>query len=471
VVAAPVPEITAVPITDILALQVARVIERERMLRRTKRVLVALSGGPDSVACLLVLMKLRERFGFEIVASHFDHQLRPSSPADLVRVRAICGGLGIECVTGEGDVRSMAQDTRQSIELAARTMRYQFLAFAAGKELADAIATGHTADDQAETVLMRIVRGSGVRGVRGMLPVSGVPGSEAQRLIRPLLELTRADTLAICAEAGVVPIADESNADLAHTRNRVRLETFAALRALNPSVDQSIIGLAASARELFQGVERQVMALVPQKRGPIGAVLPLSDVAGLPNEGLIVLLEREASFYKLTAEVNRTRVNNLRAVLTKGNGRVRFGPSEVEASLGLVRIGPALGSVDPFDSAILNVPGSTRAGPWRVDAATDPLPETTGAMSLAIDTRNQHGALRARPVAAGDRLLYHGMRRRVADVLTGARIPVWERTGMVAIADSEKVLGLFGATCALAADSAEGSLLYVRLSQLSPTKA
>ena len=456
-------------VTDVLTRRVARFAERERMLRRTKRVMVALSGGPDSVACLLVLLKLRERARFEIVACHFDHQLRISSAADMQRVREICGELGVECVTGEGDVRSMARDTRQSIELAARTMRYQFLAFAAGKELADAIATGHTADDQAETVLMRIVRGSGVRGVRGMLPVSGVPGSEAQRLIRPLLELTRAETVAICAEAGVVPIADESNTDTAHTRNRVRFETFVALRALNPSVNQSLVGLAASARELFQGVERQVMSLVPRQRGPVGAVLALPAVQGLPNEGLIALVEREASFYQLTAEMNRTRVNNLRVVLTKGSGRVRFGPAEVEVSCGLVRFGPALGAVEPFDSTPLNVPGSTRAGPWRVDAATELLPETPGAMSLAIDTSGQRGVLRARLVAPGDRVLHHGMRRKVADVLASAKTPAWERTGMVAIADSEKVLGLFGATGPIAADTAGGSLLFVRISQLPPS--
>ena len=459
------------PVIDGLALKVARFAERERMLRRTKRVMVALSGGPDSLACLLVLRQLRERFGFEIVACHFDHQLRTSSAAEMQRVREICGQLEIECVTGEGNVRSMANDTGQSVELAARTMRYQFLAFAAGKELADAIATGHTADDQAETVLMRVVRGSGVRGVRGMLPVSGVPGSEAQRLIRPLLELIRAETVAICAEAGVAPIADETNSDTVHTRNRVRHETLVALRALNPSVNQSLVGLAASARELFQGVERQVMALVPQQRGPIGAVLPLPAVQGLPNEGLIVLVEREASFYKLTAEVNRTRVSNLRAVLTTGRGRVRFGPSEVEVSCGFVRIGPALGAVEPFDPTILNVPGSSRAGPWRVDAATEPFPERQGAMSLAIDTSSQRGVLRARPVVPGDRIVHQGMRRKVADVLASTKTPSWERTGMVAIADSETVLGLFSATGAIAASGAGERLLHVRLSQLPPAPA
>ncbi len=458
-------------VAETVSLRVAKFAGRERMFRRTKRIMLALSGGPDSLACLLLLLRLSERFGFEIVACHFDHQLREGSAADMKRVREICDGLGVECVTGEGDVRAMARDTHQSIELAARTMRYQFLAFAAGKEMADAIATGHTADDQAETVLMRIVRGSGVRGIRGMSPVSGVPGSEAQRLIRPLLAVTRAETVAICAEAGLLPIADESNEDPAYTRNRVRLQTFDALRALNPSVETSLIGLAASARELFQGVERQVMALVPQQRGQIGAVLSLLAVRALPNEGLTLLLEREASFYQLTPDVNRTRVTNLRTVLEKGAGRVRFGPAEVQVSCGAVRIGPVLGAVEPFEAAILNVPGSTRAGPWRVDTSTEPLPGLEGAMALAIDTSAQKGALRARPLAPGDRILYHGLYRKVPDVLANAKVPAWERTGMVAIADSATVFGLFGATGTFAGDSVGGDALFVRLSQLPPPQA
>ena len=126
----------------------------------------------------------------------------------------------------------------------------------AEKEQADAVATGHTADDQVETVLMRIIRGSGVRGIRGMLPVTEVPGGGAQRLVRPLLELHRGDTLAICQESGIAPLHDPSNDDPRFTRNHVRHETLAALRAVNPDVGDALLGLAASAREVFEGVEK-----------------------------------------------------------------------------------------------------------------------------------------------------------------------------------------------------------------------
>ncbi|MGH2608902.1 MAG: tRNA lysidine(34) synthetase TilS, partial [Tepidiformaceae bacterium] len=189
------------------------------MFRGSRKVLAAVSGGPDSVALLLLLLDLRERFGFEVVAVHFDHQLRPNSRRDLEWVRDLCGGLGVPFFSGEGDVALAAAEQGAGIEDAARRMRYGFLAFVAGKEAADTIATGHTADDQVETVLMRIIRGSGVRGIRGMLPVGEVPGGRgAQRLVRPLLELRRADTLAICQAAGVAPLHDPSNDDPRYTR-------------------------------------------------------------------------------------------------------------------------------------------------------------------------------------------------------------------------------------------------------------
>ena len=440
----------------------------ERLFRRTSRVLAAVSGGPDSVALLLILLQLRERFGFEVVVCHFDHQLRPSSAEDLAVVRVLCGRLGVECFTGEGDVRGVAGDQHKGIEETARRMRYQFLAFVAGKERADCIATGHTADDQAETVLMRIIRGSGVRGIRGMLPVSGVPGSEAQRLVRPILTLRRSETHAICAEAGIEPLADASNEDVVFARNRVRHETLPALRAVNPSIESALIGLAESAREVFADVERQALGLAPLERGPVGAIFSLERVAALASEALTLLVEREASFYSLLTDVNRTRVQNLRMVLLRGAGQVRFGDCAVEVSSGKVRIGPPLLEIEGFAARVLNVPGVTVAGPWRITVATDPLPATTGMMGAAVDTSKAHGALRARPLVAGDRMDYHGRVRKVSDILGNAKVPAWERPGMVALADSASVVALFGSTGTIADRVTGDEVLYVSIAQFAP---
>ncbi|MEO9254837.1 MAG: tRNA lysidine(34) synthetase TilS [Tepidiformaceae bacterium] len=414
---------------------------------------------------MLVLLDLCQRFGFEVVACHFDHQLRPESAADLAFVRELCAGLGIECLTGEGDVASVARQQRQGIEETARKMRYQFLAFVAGNQRADCIAIGHTRDDQAETVLMRIVRGSGVRGIRGMLAQSPVPGAEAQRLIRPILQLPRSETIAICAEAGIEPLLDPSNADPAYTRNRLRTETLGALRAVNPSIEEALIGLAASAREVFADVERGSYSVQPSDRSPIGAILPLQPLRALGNEATMLVIEREAGFYSLNTEVNRTRLQNLRSVLERGSGQVRFGEAVVEVSGGKVRVGPALLPEDPFEPKVLNVPGVTIAGPWRVTVATDALSPADGAVTVEIRATGLRGALRLRQLEPGDRLRSNGLERKVSDILANLKIPTWERPTIVALADSQSVIALFG-TMGVVTEFAGDDPLYIRIAPI-----
>ncbi len=433
------------------------------MFRRTNVVLAAVSGGADSLALLLVLRELKQQFGFDVIASHFDHKLRDTSAADMERVRDICADLDVECFTGEGDVRDAAARQRSGIEETARKMRYQFLSFVAGEKHADCVATGHTADDQAETVLMRVVRGSGVRGIRGMLPVSGVPGAEAQRLVRPLLSVRRADTVAICAEAGIEPLADPSNADVSFARNRLRHETLPVLRALNPSVDAALLRLASSARELFADVERQSLGVQPVARLPVGSVFSLPAFAALPAEARTLVIEREAAFAKTSFEVNATRVENLDAAIAAGSGEAHFGESVVEVSCGRVRIGPPLGEAESFEPRVLNVPGITVAGPWRIAVSTDPPPPDAGALTAAIDASAIKGVLRARLVTRGDRIRYHGQARKVADVLSNAKVPRWERLGMVAAVDAEGVVALFGSNGVIADRATTTDALYITL--------
>ncbi|MCC6388826.1 MAG: tRNA lysidine(34) synthetase TilS [Dehalococcoidia bacterium] len=450
-----------------LAARVSRFADQERMFRRTKRVLAAVSGGPDSVALLLVLLEIRERFGLTVQACHFDHQLRPGSRDDLEFVRELCTTLDVPCFSGEGDVRGVARQQRRSIEDAARMMRYQFLAFVAGEKQADCVATGHTAGDQAETVLMRILRGTGVRGIRGMLPVSDLPGS-AMRLVRPLLVASREETLAMCGAAGIAPRMDPTNAEHSATRNRVRGAILPALRSENPSVDAALRGLAASAREIFADVERAANGASPAERGAMGAVYATSTLRALPAEALTLVIEREAAFSKLDPDVNRTRIENALRVLATGHGEVAFGQALLEASCGWTRIGPVV-EREPFEAKVLNVPGATLAGPWRVEVSTSELEARPGASLAAIDANRVRGVLRVRPLAAGDRIAYHGIERKVADVFAQAKVPRWERAGALAITDGSGVQAVVLPRRTFeAAHSPEPDPYFIRVSATPP---
>jgi tRNA(Ile)-lysidine synthase len=422
------------------ALLVERFARREKLFRRISRVLVAVSGGPDSVAALLILRDLRETFGFEIIAAHFDHKLRPDSSDDLEFVRDLCKGLGVPCFTGEGDVREAQGLRRMGVEEAARRMRYQFLAFVAGKEEAGAIATGHTADDQAETVLHRILRGSGVRGIRGMLPRTTVPGSEAHTLIRPLLPLTRAGTIATCQAAGITPRLDASNEDRSLFRNRLRHEALPYLRALNPSLDRSLIGLAESAREVFETAEHQANAAQPHTRDEAGSIFDAAKLRDLPAEALTLVIEREALFSRLEPEINRTRLRNLRDVLRRGAGLVAFRDAVIELSCGQARIGPLLAPPTIFEPAIVNIPGVTRAGGWRIDVSTDPLQPGPGQSIAAVSLSGLKGVARLRPVQRGDRIRAGSGHQKLSDALTNRKVPRWQRDRVVVVADADGVV-------------------------------
>lgn len=445
--------------------RVERFARDERMFRRVNRVLVAVSGGADSVAALLLLLRLGERAPFEVIAGHFDHKLREDSGADLEFVRALCEQLGVRCITGEGDVRSRAQHERLGLEEAARRARYEFLAFAAGKESCDAVATGHTADDQAETVLQHLVRGSGVRGIRGMLPVAPVPGAAALRLVRPLLVLRRLEAVDVCRAAGIEYREDVTNLDLAYRRNRVRREVLPLLRTLNPSVDRALVGLAESAREVFGAVEAAADETQPRSRGRDGVVFARDLLEDLPAEAITLVLEREGAFLGLTPEVNRTRLMNLRRVLDRGSGQVHFGEMVVEVSCGAVRLGAPGPAAEPFPETIVNVPGTTIAGPWRIEVATDPMPPVPDSGGAVIDVTRLRGVLRVRPLQPGDRVRRGRIAKKVSDVLVDEKVPVWERRKLVAFVDRDGVVALAGSEQLASQPVPTESALYVRVTR------
>jgi tRNA(Ile)-lysidine synthase len=191
-------------------------IRKHGMAPRGGRLLVALSGGPDSVGLLHLLHALELRGEVLVVgAAHLNHRLRPEADADEAFCRALCAQLEVPFFTEAADVAALARAWHTSIEDAGRRARYAYLDRAAALVQADAVATGHTRDDQAETFLLQLIRGAGPRGLAGIHPRRGI-------LCRPLLEVRRAAVAEWLASRGLAFRTDRSNADLVFTRNRVR---------------------------------------------------------------------------------------------------------------------------------------------------------------------------------------------------------------------------------------------------------
>ena len=227
---------------------VGRTLRRYEMLQPGDGVVCAVSGGADSMALLWAMYLLREKLSICLSAAHFNHNLRGAeSQRDEAFVRTFCGRYEIPLTVG----RAPVEPGPKGLEAAARDARYAFLETLPGK-----LATAHTADDNAETVLMHILRGSGVGGL------CSIPAKRG-RIVRPLLECTRAEIEDYCAENGVPYIVDSTNTDMTYTRNRVRHQLLPLLREMNPSVTTALRRLRSSAvqdEEFFSALAEQALA-------------------------------------------------------------------------------------------------------------------------------------------------------------------------------------------------------------------
>jgi tRNA(Ile)-lysidine synthase len=235
---------------------------RERgLFRAGDRLLVAVSGGADSVALLRVLLELRAGMGIVIAAAHFNHGMREASVADAAFVEDLARRHDLQFFAEREDVAAYALANRLSVEAAGRSLRYEWLAKVAGEHKFDAVATAHTLDDQAETVLMKFLRGAGTRGLGGVYPRVD---AGAFRIIRPLLSVARAEVEAYLTSIDQPWQEDETNRDRRFRRNRVRHELLPLLmREYNPNLRQ-VLGdtgeINRAEEEDWKGRTRELLA-------------------------------------------------------------------------------------------------------------------------------------------------------------------------------------------------------------------
>jgi tRNA(Ile)-lysidine synthase len=232
-----------------------------------KPVLVGVSGGADSL-CLLGILK---ETGYRLIVAHFDHQLRPEAALEAAAVSEQARMLGLPFVSDCADVQAYAKEQSLSLEEAARMLRYRFLFSAARKQAAQAVAVGHTADDQVETVLMHFLRGAGLSGLKGMEYRTFLLAFDPLiPLVRPLLSLWRADTESYCREHGIQPHFDTSNADTVYFRNRLRHELIPELEKYNPRFKETLLrtsqALQGDYMALQEGLETAWKDIVVERR-------------------------------------------------------------------------------------------------------------------------------------------------------------------------------------------------------------
>ncbi len=316
-----------------LAERVRRTVNRFALLPAGSRVVVALSGGADSVALTRLLGELARPLDVTIAGlAHLNHQLRgEAADRDEAFCRAVADALGAAIDVERIDVGALARSRHESTEEAGRFARYQFLARAAERLAADRIAVGHTCDDQAETLLLRLLRGAGPRGLAGIYPKFG-------SIVRPLLEVTHADLVGYLGDLGQSFCEDETNADQSIPRNRVRHRLIPMLaREFSPGIVEVLAREAAIARDDAAWLEQAA------REAAAGVIRPTPEGSVVEVPGLLALPPALARRVLVEA-------------LDRGAGGRMIAFSHAEALLAL--------AAGPEDGAPVDLPGqrARRAG-------------------------------------------------------------------------------------------------------------
>jgi len=435
---------------------VLRFVQEHDILAGQRRVVLAVSGGPDSLTLLLILAHLRPALDLDLLVAHFDHGLRRRTQREAERafVSDLAEELGLPFLFGQGDTRAYARRHRLSLEEAARALRYAFLSGEAERLGAGAVASGHTASDQAETVLMHIIRGSGLAGIAGMQPRSPwpFPGQSGMILVRPLLAVSRRQSERYCQEERLSPCLDATNVLLEPLRNRVRHELLPLLRRYNPRVEQALLRLAGAAATdtayldetanlFWQALARRSPRSVRFSRLELAALSPALQRRLLLTAAQHLLGEAPARPAG-RPQVESVHLQAMQAALagdslSRGKGRLSLPGGLAFAADGeSVRL--VLGreeAVEPISETPLTVPGRTKVAGWRIEVEILPAEAakpTADPYEAFLDLDALGPALTVRSRRPGDRLRPAGLggEKKLQDLLVDAKVPRDQRDGV-----------------------------------------
>jgi tRNA(Ile)-lysidine synthase len=437
--------------------RVARAAIEGGMIPPRASVILAVSGGMDSVVLLDVLHRLagRDRAGWRLTVAHLDHGLRGDSAEDARFVEELAARCGLECVSQRCDVAEIAGHKGMGIEEAARVQRLSFLRQVARSRSAGVVAMGHHADDQVETVLFRLFRGAHLRGLAGMAARRDV--GDGVRLVRPMLGLRRAEIREYATGRGLDWHEDATNADTVITRNWIRHELLPALRErLNPQVDEAVLraaGAAGEADDLLGRLGEELVAVEADGMVSVALAGPDGLHAAVVARAVRMAVERSGAPMD---RVGTEWVRRLTEMAEAGRGVCDL-PGELRAWVedGSLRIGPA-GEWDrptPFEVDLrvgetVRLPGGITAAAGVRDVDTDDVQELLQrARALPdglelLDADAVRGAMTVRPRKDGDRFAPLGMdgSQTVSDLLSGAGVPPRRRQRALCVCDEEGII-------------------------------
>ena len=415
----------------------AQALTREyAMLAPGNHILCAVSGGADSVCLLHWLKGQAAEKGFTLTAAHFNHRLRGAeSDRDAAFVEKLCREWKVPCVVGTGDVSGEAQRRGAGIEETARALRYDFLERTAAELGADLIATAHNANDNVETMLLHLIRGSGLQGLTGIRPRRG-------KLIRPFLTTTRAEILAYLKEHQLPHVEDSTNADTAYARNKLRHQVIPLLGELNPALISRLSDTVGYLRADNDYLTAQAMAAVRGAEPTVtgGLVLPADAIARSPDpiavRAVSALLGRLGEHQYRSAHLLSV-VDLARSGHPSGSVDLPHGITARRA-YGLLVLEPTAAE-SGWTPVTLNVPGETplpQLG-WKLVCrpAQAPAEPPTDPFVCYLDPSALDGPLIVRSRETGDGITLPGRpHKSVKKLLIDAKVPRADRERLPVVA-------------------------------------
>ena len=441
--------------------RVLRFIQEHDLFTANEPLVIGVSGGPDSVCLLHILAGLKRTLGMKLHIAHLNHLLRGAeSDADAEYVSQIAHDLGIPATIEKRDVTAYQREHRLSLEEAARQVRYAFFSRVAASLSTGTVAVGHTADDQIETILMHLVRGTGIAGLRGMQPLStlSMPDGTQLRVARPLLDVRRGETEAYCAAQELSPRSDSSNYWPNQLRNRVRSQLIPLLRGYNPDIEEALLRTARAADADLGYIEEEVAQLWRHavREQPDGIAIDRSEFSHL-HPALRRHLIRSALQRLLgdLQDVESVHTESLLEAMSKPAGRKLSLPRGLafygDYGHGLIT---AKGDVAcPFPALEgehrLNVPGETEFCGWRVRSSIldhRPIENDKDKLKACLDLDVAGQELTVRGRRRGERYQPLGMEspKKLQDFMVDARIPRPWRDRVPLVCSPQQILWVVG---------------------------
>lgn len=429
---------------DAFEQKVLKSIRGRRLLEGEDRIIVALSGGPDSVALLLALLRLAPLLEVDVSAAHFNHRLRgEESDQDETFVRALCRNLNVPLDVAAADTAAIAAGWKRNLEESARRLRYRFLLKLAAASGA-AVATGHTLDDQAETFLLKLFRGAGLTGLSGIFPVKlnrvgGRQGRLEVRVFRPLLERSETEIRDYLARRRQKFRRDSSNLDLRFERNWLRSELIPLLQSrLNPRLAETLdrtSRLLREARDFQVAAARKALRECAVRRDSdlvVDVKRLLEHPAALKRE---ILRQCLFKFRRSLKGITMEHTDSLLKLARGASGRQLHLPGGVRVIREFQRLRFTREATPGPFSYELNVPGTTYVRELNKEVRSLPLtgPSVPPQVAAVIETGTRHLIVRNR--RPGDRYRPAGQEkvRRLKKILQEKRIPVSRRDQLLVV--------------------------------------